>query len=143
MNELDQPMRMNFTSDPEHLSDIRSAVERVAEMVGFSEEECGRLALAVNEAVNNIISHGYEGCGGQPIELTIERTVREGRGALQIIICDCGRQVDPDTITGRDLDDVRPGGLGTHIMQAVMDEIEYSPRQPQGMQVRLVKILSS
>jgi serine/threonine-protein kinase RsbW len=141
MEELDQPIRISLSSNPEHLAGIRSLVEHTAGMVGFGVEDCGQIAMAVNEAVCNIICHGYQGCGGQPIELIIERVMREDRIGLQVVIYDCGQQVDPDTITGRDLDDIRPGGLGTHIIQTVMDEVEYSIRKPKGMQVRMVKVL--
>jgi anti-sigma regulatory factor (Ser/Thr protein kinase) len=60
-----------------------------------------------------------------------------------VTICDCARQVDPQDITGRDLEDVRPGGLGTHIMRTVMDEVEYAHRQPVGMQLRLLKMVAN
>ena len=87
--------------------------------------------------------HGYEGRVGQPIEVTIDRVERDGTDALQVTICDCGRQVDPANIVGRDLEDIRPGGLGTHIIRTVMDEVEYSLRQPTGMQLRVLKKLRS
>jgi serine/threonine-protein kinase RsbW len=39
--------------------------------------------------------------------------------------------VDPAEICGRDLDDVRPGGLGVHLIRAMMSTADYS-RAPGG-----------
>ena len=37
------------------------------------------------------------------------------------------------------MEDVRPGGLGVHIIRSVMDEVEYSCPLDGGMQLRMVK----
>jgi hypothetical protein len=58
---------------------------------------------------------------------------------LRIVIEDLGRQTDPGAIKGRDLDDVRPGGLGVHIIREVMDEVVYEKRPGGGMRLTLVK----
>ena len=40
----------------------------------------------------------------------------------------------------RDLDDVRPGGLGTHFMAEVMDRVEFlTPPEGGGNLLRMVK----
>lgn len=136
-----QPIRLSITSDAGNIARVRAAIEDAAGQMGFTEQDATATALAVNEAIANVIQHGYEGCPGQPIEVTIEPVSRGERAGLQATICDCGRQVDPETIVGRDLEDVRPGGLGTHIMKTVMDEVEYTCRQPEGMQLRLLKMV--
>jgi hypothetical protein len=62
---------------------------------------------------------------------------------LRIVIEDCGRQADPDAIKGRDLDDIRPGGLGVHIIREVMDQAVYEKRPAGGMRLTLVKWLDT
>ena len=52
-----------------------------------------------------------------------------------------GRQVDPATIKSRDLDDIRPGGLGVHIIGSVMDQVEYQKAPEAGMMVRMTKLI--
>jgi anti-sigma regulatory factor (Ser/Thr protein kinase) len=59
---------------------------------------------------------------------------------IRVIISDRAPQVDPHTIVGRNLDDIRPGGLGTHIMKTIMDEVEYTHRQGGGMTLRMFKM---
>ncbi len=39
--------------------------------------------------------------------------------------------IDPKTVRPRDLDDVRPGGLGTHFIAEVMDDAKFE-RPPSG-----------
>jgi len=138
-----QPTRLRVTSETGNIARVRAAVERAALDMGFAEPDATAVALAIDEAVANVIRHGYEGREGQPIEVTIEPVSRGDRAGLEVTICDCGRQVELNTIVGRKLEDVRPGGLGTHIMKAVMDEVEYKHRQPEGMQLRLLKLLDS
>ena len=57
------------------------------------------------------------------IELTIERRGNE----LIFSLTDFAPAIDPDRVKPRDLDDVRPGGLGTHFIRRVMDETDFVP----------------
>ena len=141
-HQFDLPTQLSVTSETANIARVRDAVQDAARRIGFGEQDVSAVALAIDEAVANVIRHGYEGRAGQPIEVTIEPARREGRNGLQVTICDCGRQVDPGLIVGRDLGDVRPGGLGTHIMKTVMDEVEYTHRQPEGTQLRLLKMVA-
>lgn len=118
---------------------VRLRAEAQARAIGFSEEESGQIGLAVDEALANVISHGYGGPCDKPIDIAIEQVKWEGRAAISITVRDFGRQVDPSAICGRDLDDVRPGGLGVHIMRTVMDDVSYAPAEGGGMQLVMKK----
>ena len=135
-------IRLELTSSTKCLPVVRGAVERMAALEGFDGNDTHELTLAIDEALANVIKHGYENRDDQPIELTLA-TVRSSRGSpgLSIVVRDYGRQVDPSTIQGRDLNEVRPGGLGVHIIQTVMDEVEYSCPSGGGMQLRMVKFV--
>ncbi len=56
-----------------------------------------------------------------------------------IVIEDRAKQVDPGSIQSRDLDDIRPGGLGVYIMREVMDEVVFEQREGGGMRLRMLK----
>jgi anti-sigma regulatory factor (Ser/Thr protein kinase) len=60
-------------------------------------------------------------------------------GGVRIVIEDEARQVDPTRMKSRDLEDIRPGGLGVHIIREVMDEAVYEKRAPVGMRLTMVK----
>ncbi len=121
---------------------VRGVVEKVVGACGVADEEAGAIGLAVDEALANVIKHGYGGEPGQPIEVCI-RIVDEGARSLVVTIRDFGRQIDPAGIRGRRLEDVRPGGLGVHIMRTVMDQVDYSCPDGGGMAVRMVKRLGA
>ncbi len=138
---MDDLVRVNVTSETERVAELREAAAEAARRLGFTEAEVSDMALAVGEAVCNVIKHGYAGRRGEPIELTLQPVRRGERPGLQLTLFDRGRQVDPASIVSRDLDDVRPGGIGTHIMRSIMDEVEYTLRPTGGMQLRMVKML--
>ena len=38
---------------------------------------------------------------------------------------DFAAPVDESALKGRDLDDIRPGGLGVHLIRTIMDEVQF------------------
>lgn len=133
-------IRIELVSDPAYLSGARELVAAVARRLGFSDEGCGQIALAVDEALCNVIRHGYDRRKDGPIWLYIWPTAQNnGDAGMTIVIEDEAKQVDETQIKGRDLDLVRPGGLGVHIIRQVMDHVKYEKRQPRGMRLTLVK----
>ena len=93
----------------------------------------------MDEALTNIIEHAYGGSPGQPIEVELAPVGEDSARALQIRLADRGRQVDPAEIKPRDLGDVRPGGLGVHIISENMDKVEFQPRHDGGTLLTMVK----
>jgi len=139
---MDVPVDLAICSDPENLAFVRRAVERMARQEGFDAGDVDGIVLATDEAIANVMKHGYEGRKDCTIHVRLERIAgREGRRGLQMTVRDHGKQVDPAMIKGRDLNDVRPGGLGVHIIRSVMDEVEYTCPSDGGMQLRMVKYL--
>ena len=127
---------IRVVSQPRYLAVIRAVVETAAAKMGLAEEVCGQVVLAVDEAMANVIRHGYKGLPDRPIWLKISPVSQDGHTGIQIIIEDECTGVDLDKIKGRRLEEVRPGGLGVHIITGVMDQVEYQSR-PDGTGVRL------
>ena len=136
-------IELHISSNPEYLRVVRHAVRQVGLVVGFAEKTREMIALAVEEALTNVIRHSYGGPCDEQIVIKLNRIDDdpEGRVALEIIVRDFGRKVDPETIEGRDLDHFRPGGLGVHLIKSVMDEVEYRSAQGQGMVLQMKKYL--
>lgn len=125
-------------------------MEAALKRLDWPEEFIAQMALAVDEALANVIRHGYEGREDGEILLRFETLPAAGDargdgqvtgegGGVKIVIEDEGRQVDPSAIRGRELSEVRPGGLGVHIMRQVMDEITYEQRAEQGMRLVMIR----
>jgi anti-sigma regulatory factor (Ser/Thr protein kinase) len=102
---------------------------------GFSKKEARKIVLAVDEACSNIIKYAYAG----DTTKTIVITVTDETDHFSVRLTDRGRKVDAATIAPRDLDDVRPGGLGTHFIGAVFDTVAYDTDQDQGTVLTLLK----
>lgn len=133
-------VRLEMASQPSLLAGARALVSTIAQRSGFNEIQCGQISLAVDEALCNIIKHGY-GCREDGrIWISLSECQPPSPG-IQIVIEDDAQQVDPDGIRSRDLDDIRPGGLGVHIIRQIMDEVSYTQRDSKGMRLTLVKHL--
>lgn len=135
-----QPLRLSISSNPSHLPVVRAAVEKVCEILGFDCDTVGNVVLGVDEALANIIKHAYHGRQDQPIEIELA-PLHDADGSIELLIRmrDHGLEVDPSCIKGRDLDDIRPGGLGVHIMKHCMDRLEYRPAEGGGTILTMAK----
>ena len=138
-----KPVRISVLSTPSHLSIVRSAAEKMCELIGFDSDATGAVVLSIDEAMTNIIKHAYNGEEDKIIEIELSVVDCEGIEGLQVLLRDCGRVVDTDQIKSRDLADIRPGGLGVHIMTECMDELEYSHPEGGGTLLKMVKLLSA
>jgi serine/threonine-protein kinase RsbW len=129
-------------SNPRWLSVVRGAVERLTETLGFPAVQCRSITRAVDEALTNIVRHSYGNRLDQPIALYFRSAKRcqhgEIVGGLEILLCDRGRAFDRNTLRGRPLEQIRPGGLGLHLIRQAMDTVEYT-RKGLTNQLRLVK----
>lgn len=132
-------LRLTVPSNSAWLPVVRAAANQLAVQEGFDQAEANELTLALDEALANVIKHGYQGAADRPIEVQLRPlTHPAGRRGIEVLVRDFGRQVDPATIRPRDLDEVRPGGLGVHLIKSLMDEAEYT-RPDCGMLLRMVK----
>ena len=127
-------LKLEVRSDPQMLSVVRSAVQQLAAVAGFADRDCRLITLAVDEAMANIIRHAYNSRTDRPIELSCWH--RNGR--LEFLLVDYGKPVPPEEIRGRPLHEVRPGGLGVHLIKEIMDSVRYEPRR-SGNHLRLSK----
>jgi anti-sigma regulatory factor (Ser/Thr protein kinase) len=133
-------LNLDVTSDTAELPGIRDAIRAWTARHGWAETQIADIVLAVDEALTNVIRHGYDGQPGHKIEIRA-RTLSAAAhgGGLEIRIRDFGKQVPLERICGRDLDDLRPGGLGVHIIRSVMASVEYSHAPGGGMQLVMRK----
>ena len=61
---------------------------------------------------------------------------------IELALRDFGVKCEPGDIKGRNLDDIRPGGLGVHIIRSIMDRVEYDTRHTHGTELRMTRFLS-
>jgi anti-sigma regulatory factor (Ser/Thr protein kinase) len=114
-------LALRFSSDPRRLKVVRARVTEAAESCGCGTKLTSELVIAINEACMNIMQHAYKGDCSREIVLEILNNGDE----LEFKLTDFAEPVDATQIASRDLDEVRPGGLGTYFMQQLMDECAY------------------
>ena len=131
MNEIE----IKLPSDPQFLKIIRSGISHISKICGFSNEESNAVTIAVDEAASNIIKHTYNGAKNELIVVNFR--ILEDR--LEVILRDFGEKVDPKTIRSRDLNEIRPGGLGVHLIKSTMDVVNYDNSFEVGNQLTMVK----
>jgi anti-sigma regulatory factor (Ser/Thr protein kinase) len=59
---------------------------------------------------------------------------------IEIVLSDSGAAADIEKLKGRSLDEIRPGGLGLHLIEQSMDVVELRRRRGKNF-LRLVKYL--
>jgi serine/threonine-protein kinase RsbW len=136
-------LKVELASDPNLLSAVRGAVERLTEAFGFSGSDSRAVTRAVDEALTNIIRHAYSGAPDRPIWLAFRSTRRDGQEnteGLEITMSDQGPPVDPEKMCGRELSDIKPGGLGLHFIRQSMDVVEFKRTNDTNF-LRLVKYI--
>jgi anti-sigma regulatory factor (Ser/Thr protein kinase) len=135
LKELKGPVLLDIPADPASLFLVRALLGKLSENIGFSGKEADLLVLAIDEACTNVIRHAYKNSSDKRIILTFKVNL----DYLEIHIRDFGAAVDPATFKSRDLDDVRPGGLGIHFIRSVVDKMEYDHPPEGGMLLKMIK----
>jgi anti-sigma regulatory factor (Ser/Thr protein kinase) len=129
-------LRFVMPSHPRFLSVVRAAVGELGVVYGLPDDGCRGIALAVDEALANIIRHAYKNRYDQEIVLDCEAS----GDRIEFTFFDRGDPPDPAKIQGRPLDEVALSGRGTHMIKMIMDEASYET-VPGGNQLRLTKYL--
>lgn len=120
-------LQLSFPAIPNRLRLVRPMVRASARLCGFSLDDAKDVVLAVDEACANIIEHAY----GWSVDAEIVLSIFRVEGGIQIQLRDFAPPVSLRTVHPRDLDDVAPGGLGTHFINSIMDHTRFM-RAPDG-----------
>jgi serine/threonine-protein kinase RsbW len=78
---------------------VRSAIGTLASVIGWDESECRAIALAVDEALANVIRHAYH----SRTDCLIELECREIADGLEITLLDNGDAPDRSKICAREI----------------------------------------
>jgi anti-sigma regulatory factor (Ser/Thr protein kinase) len=134
---MEETIIIRIPSHPKYLSLARDVASRIGELDGIDETVIDNIKLAVDEACSNVIKHAYKGNTRKRIIIKYKITQK----VFEVIIEDSGVKVQPALIKGRSLDDIRPGGLGVHLIKRAFDIFEYDEKKRRGNRLKLVKYL--
>src|SRR5262245_52271118 len=132
-------LELRFPARADELRGMRDALRTRLRAWRLDEACICDVVIAVDEACQNVIRHAY---GGRP-DGVIELDVRCTGDELQVEVRDFAPPVDPSRIRPQPLDELRPGGLGTHLIHSAMDHTELAkPPSGPGNLLRMVKRLA-
>lgn len=162
--DTDAHIDLTILSQPRYLCVVRAAVEAAARQLGLTREDADAVVIAVDEAVSNVIRHGYAMADDRPIRVQIGPGEHDGRSGIAVEIHDDCAETRPEDIQPRrphPFADVcsqlpnppsdapppteasaPPGGLGVHLIRRAMDHIAFRRREDnRGIRLRMFKCI--
>jgi sigma-B regulation protein RsbU (phosphoserine phosphatase) len=120
-----EPLReLAFEARASALTEMRRHVSEVLTEANCTEAEIQSIVIALNEACMNIIQHAYRGDSRESITLKIDLETEE----VHFELLDNAAPIDLASVSGRSLDELRPGGLGVNFITQLMQDVHYSHR---------------
>ena len=115
--------KKDFLVRSSSLKDVRSFCREVFEKLHIDQNLKDELVLAIAEAAQNIVKHAYKDSPDTEDKMVVQISCKENK--LQIGFYDMGTPVDPGKVKHREIDNVKPCGLGTFFIQQIMDAVEF------------------
>ena len=112
----------NFKIESSSLKEVRVFARNIFKKSSIFENDTDDLVLALAEAAQNIVKHGYN---NEPTEDEMRIIIKFKENVLSMELMDKGKPVVPSNIKPRDLDDIKAGGLGTFFIGQIMDEVVF------------------
>ena len=123
MANLNYHEKKAFLVKSSSLKDVRTFCREVFEKLYIDQNLKDELVLAIAEAAQNIVKHAYKDKPDVNEIMVVE--ISHISGELKIAFYDMGTPVDPKKVKHREIDNIKPGGLGTFFIQEIMDAVEF------------------
>jgi len=118
-------MRKSFPATFDNLKNIRLFLNNFLKDNQIENRTAKEIELAADEAASNIIKHGYNiENKNNKIEIKLEIIKKK----LFVHLFDNAVPVNQDKIKHRNLEDIKPGGLGSYFINNIMDEVKWETK---------------
>jgi serine/threonine-protein kinase RsbW len=141
-NHADQKLAITLPSNTRHLHAMGLLTKTLAESMGFATKDSEKTALAVEEALTNVIEHAYHGQEGRTMHVIFELKGEQ----FVVRIQHNGDQIEnnsgsSDSDFSHFYKQKKKGGLGVLIMRKCMDEVIYKhgPKQNECCMIKYLK----
>ena len=111
-----------FSVHSSSLKEIRNFARELLAKHDIFKSTSDDVVLALAEAAQNIVKHAYS---GQETSDNLKVEISFDNNQLTIDLYDKGVPAIPTNIKPRDVDDIKPGGLGTFFIGQIMDEVMF------------------
>lgn len=136
----DRGVELLLESNLDSVDTAETATLKVAEELGFEEEDLHKIGMAVRECMVNAVVHGNRYNARKKVFFQ----VMPQTGAMSIVIRDEGEGFDlnslPDPLAEENL--LRQSGRGLLLIQAFMDDLQIHRTEPRGTEVKMMKYLA-
>jgi anti-sigma regulatory factor (Ser/Thr protein kinase) len=129
-----QEEQLNLRSRLADLTRVTAWVESLAAKHDLSLELRFAINLCLEEALSNLIRHGYGGETDQAIAIHCSiRPAATGAGKLAFVIEDHASHFNPleaapaEISASQTLDELRPGGQGIRLLRKFAGSLQYEP----------------
>ena len=126
-------------SNLESVDEAEASALKVAEEIGFDEDDLHQIGMAVRECMVNAVVHGNRYNRNKHVHVSV--CVEKAGTRFTIRITDQGEgfemQEVPDPLNDTNL--LRHSGRGLFLMGAFMDDMKVRKLSPSGTEVTLVK----
>ncbi|GLK79114.1 ATP-binding protein [Methylopila turkensis] len=140
-------VRLSIDSDLNQVEFIARAVRSLCDNL-LGREDAEAVELAVVEAMNNIIKHGYRGRRGEAVDVNVTLT----RSEVEVEVVDHATPIPERIVKGgeplafdfdaTDVAGLPEGGMGLTLIRMSMDEVDYVSR-PGENRLRMVKRIAA
>ena len=121
-------MKLEIKSDPANLKIVRRNVENFCKEKKINIDVFN-VKLAIDEALQNIIRYAYDFDKTKDIIINFEQISEK---SLKVELRDFGTRVSTSQIKPRELDEVRPGGLGIQFIKSIVKGMSYEHKEDGG-----------
>lgn len=137
-------IEMKLPAKSDYVSVARLTASGIANRMGFDYESIEDLKVAISEASTNVVNHAYN--ENEKGEILLGFEVYADR--IEVMVSDRGESFDVSEVK-KDLgpienvkktDDLREGGFGLFLINALMDKVEVNNRN--GVIVHMTKYLN-
>jgi serine/threonine-protein kinase RsbW len=134
-------IELSIGSALEYLDLVQTVTDCITSFMGFDEDSAHWIGMSVRESVTNAIQHGNRLDPGKKVEIRFEVAPEY----LDILVRDQGNgfKIDelPNPLDPENL--LKPSGRGIFYIRSFMDVVEFKPLSQGGMEVHMVKKVSS
>ena len=129
-------MKKSYPATLSNLKNIRVTIKNFLKIYEVDLKIIKNIQLATDEAVTNIIKHSYKEENKNNI-IKINLEFKDER--IIINIYDNGSSVKEEQIKPRELANIKPGGLGTHFINNIMDEVKWKKSKNWINHLKMIK----
>ena len=138
-------VRLQIHSNFDMLDFVQAVSDRMGRLAGMDEDTIHWIGVAVRESVINAIKHGNRENYQKLVTVEFTFTPPMEPGELVVRVVDQGEGFDPEEIADPLAPEnlLKSSGRGIFFMRSFMDDVSLKRASEGGMEVRMVKKLST